>query len=151
MQPAPGTPSLSSLNIGVLRAQAALARKDAAEGIRQAALVRTQLSTLAARPWLKSREARATLAEGRGGKMLGSCAEALPLLKRAVELRSELLDANSPSLGDAQLALAACYLDLGERVRAAELLARARKIQTAHRELAREFTTPLLELERRMR
>ena len=150
-QPAPGTPSLNSLNIGVLRAQAALAQKDAAEGVRQAALVRTQLIALAARPWLKSLEARAALAEGRGDTMLGSHAEALPLFKRAVELRSELLDANSPALADAQLALAACYLDLGERLRAAELLASARKIQAAHRELAREFTAPLLELERRMR
>jgi hypothetical protein len=83
--------------------------------------------------------------------MLHRAEEALPLLKRAVELRSEVMDQNSPRLSDAQVWLAACYLDLGKRAQAAALVARARAAQASHRELSREYRDPLREVERRLR
>ncbi len=146
-----GVLSLESLNIDVLKAEAALARGDREAAVRLAAQARAELSATAARQWLKRTEARAALAEGRGDLIEHRAADALPLLRRALDLRSDILDANSPELAEAQVFLAACYLDLGERAQAAALRGQARAIQTSHRQLAREYKEPFEELARRMR
>jgi eukaryotic-like serine/threonine-protein kinase len=146
-----GVLSLDSLNIHVLKAEAALARGDAEAAIRLAAEARAELDATAARQWLKRTEARAALAEGRGDLMQHRAPGALPLLRRALDLRSEILDANSPELAEAQVALAACYLDLGERAQAAALRDHARAIHASHPQLARGYREPLEQLARRMR
>lgn len=56
------------------------------------------------------------LAEGKGLLLLHRSADALPLLQRAVALSSELYDRErSLALTDPQIALADCFIDLGER------------------------------------
>jgi tetratricopeptide (TPR) repeat protein len=76
---------------------------------------------------------------------------ALPLLERAVALRTNLLDPGSPALADAKVALSNCYLDLGERKKALSLLAEARAIYNKHLLLGEHYRKPMIELEGRFR
>ena len=143
--------SLESLNLALLKSEITLVRGDAAEAVRLAADVSATLNAGPAASVMRTMEARAALSQGRGALTLQRPAEALPLLKRAVELRTEVLDAASPALADAQVALAMCAFDLGDRDQASALFARARAIQAAHRELGREFREPLRQLDQRLR
>jgi serine/threonine-protein kinase len=143
--------SMESLNVALLKSEIALVRGDAAEAVRLAAEVSETLRTGPAASVMGTMVARAALSQGRAALILQRPTEALPLLKQAVELRRELLDAASPALADAQVALAMCDLHLGERAQASALFARAKAIQEAHRELSREFRAPLQQLDQRLR
>jgi eukaryotic-like serine/threonine-protein kinase len=103
------------------------------------------------RAWLGLWEARAALAEGKASLHSGNAHEALPLLERAFALRTGLLDAASPALADAGIALSNCYLDLRQRKKASALLVRAEAIHRQHTTLGEQYRTPLKELERRLR
>jgi hypothetical protein len=100
---------------------------------------------------LKALDASAALAQGRADLLLSHPSNALPQLQRAVDLRESFLDPASPSLADAQVALASCHLDLGHPRQAKSLLIQARKALASHRELGRQYTLPLHELGQRFR
>ena len=151
--PAPeaGTLSLDTLRLLTARAEVALARHDGQSAERLAAQVDRDLSGSTVRTYSKALEASAALAQGRADLLLSHPSDALPLLQRAVDLRESFLDPASPSLADARLALASCHLDLGHSRQAKSLLTRAKKALASHRELGRQYTLPLHELEQRFR
>jgi tetratricopeptide (TPR) repeat protein len=95
-------------------------------------------------------EAEASLRLGEAQRRAGDPGGARPNLERALHLRAENDDPASPWLAEAQIALAACLVDLGERRQAAVLLAKAGAIQAAHHELGRHFIAPRSELAARL-
>lgn len=151
--PAPGAGvlSLDTIRLLTARAEVALARHDGDSAQRLAAQVDRDLSGSTARTYLKALDASAALAQGRAELLLGHPSNALPQIQRAVDLRESFLDPASPSLADAQVALASCHLDLGHSRQAKSLLIQARKALASHRELGRQYTEPLHELNQRFR
>jgi hypothetical protein len=77
--------------------------------------------------------------------------DAQTLLSTAVDLGAEVLDTGqSPLLAEAQIALAECWLDLGQRNRAASLLAAAQSIHATHKALGEYYKKPLSKLKARV-
>ncbi len=149
--PLPGALDIDSLRIEVLRAENALARADAEAAVAPAGHVVQVLSSSAARDYMKSLEARAALVEGRAYLRLDRSAEALPLLQRSVQLRQSTLEPISPLLASAQIALAECYLALGNREQAQTLAANSKKALQTHQQISSLYTRPLQDLEKRLR
>ena len=149
--PAPGAMALDALRVSASRAEIALARRDGDTAAQLSAQVVREISSSAQRDYLKALEARVALVEGRSDLLRLRPSEALPLLQRAVELRESMFDPISPALAAAQVALAECYLDLGESSRAEALATAARKALAAHRELSDQYLRPLKDLEKRLR
>jgi len=148
--PPPGALELDTLKVEVSRAENALARNDLGAASRLSRQVIRELSTSSARDYLKWLEARAALVQGRADLRLGKPSDALPLLLRAVDLRHAITDPVSPSLALAQVALAQCYLDLGDSAKAKDLADTARKAMASHRELGEQYLHPLHELDQRL-
>jgi serine/threonine protein kinase len=148
--PPAGALELNSLRLQVSRAENALARGEAESANRLAGQVIQELSASTARDYLKWLEARAALVQGRTDLHLAHPSDALPLLERAVELRQDTVDATSPTLAMAQIALADCYLDLGASERARALAHSATDALAAHREIGRQYLQRLQELEKRL-
>jgi tetratricopeptide (TPR) repeat protein len=142
--------SVDTIRLLTARAEIALARHDGESAQRLAAQVDHDLSGSTVRSYLKALEASAALAQGRADLLLGHPSDALPLLQRAVDLRESFFDPASPSLADARVALASCQLDLGYSRQASLLLTQAKKAFASHRELGRQYTVPLHELEQRL-
>jgi serine/threonine-protein kinase len=149
--PAPGAMALDALKVLASRAEVALARGDGETAARLSAQVIQEISGSTQRDYLKALESRAALVEGRADLLRLHPSEALPLLQRAVELRQSMLDPISPSLAAAQVALAECYLDLGDSARSETLAAGASKAMASHRELSSQYLRPLQDLEKRLR
>ena len=151
MPTSPAGPSMESLNVTLLKAETALSRGNAAEAVGLGTQARQALSSALLAPFMAVTDARAALVLGRGEFTVHRSAEALPLLRQSVEIRTRLLDAKSPSLAEAQVALAMCEIDLGQRSEAAALFESAKAIHASHRELALEYKEPLRTLEQRLR
>lgn len=137
------TLSMARLRDLQLRANVALALLDANRAGALAAEIRKQVEGSQERPLLAEPEASAALAEGRASLLLNQADKSQPLLARAVELRSQLLAASSPSLGEAYVALAECYLAKGDTGRARSAAAEARAIFNQHKQLGPQYTRPL--------
>jgi tetratricopeptide (TPR) repeat protein len=89
--------------------------------------------------------------EGKGLLGLRRQADALPLLKQAVKLSSELYDgAGSPSLADAHATLAECLYELGDHANAQLQFAQAKAIVGAQKQLGEHIRRPIAERERRI-
>jgi tetratricopeptide (TPR) repeat protein len=88
-------------------------------------------------------EADAALRLGQAQQKLGDPRRARANLERALELRAAGDAAQSPWLAEAQVALAACLIDLGQREAAQALIGRAGAIQAAHPELGEHLKAPL--------
>jgi serine/threonine protein kinase/tetratricopeptide (TPR) repeat protein len=149
--PEKGMLSVDTIRLLTARAEIALARHDGESAQRLAAQVDHDLSGSAMRTYLKALDASAALAQGRAELLLGHPSDALPLLQRAVDLRESFFDPGSPSLADARVALASCQLDLGHSRQAESLMIQVKKALASHRELGRQYTVPLHELEQRFR
>ncbi|MBZ5719796.1 MAG: protein kinase [Acidobacteriia bacterium] len=149
--PAPGAMALDALKVLASRAEIALARGDGESAARLSAQVVQEISGSAQRDYLKALEARAALVEGRADLLRLHPSEALPLLQRAVELRQSMLDPISPALAAAQIALAECYLKLGDSEKAIALSSAAKKALASHRKLGSQYLRPLQDLEKRLR
>jgi tetratricopeptide (TPR) repeat protein len=89
------------------------------------------------------------LSLGRALSATDQAKEALPHLERALALRQPQF-ASSPLLAEAQVALADCKLRLGDEAAARALLAQAKRIHAANRELSPQFRQPLRDLEQRL-
>jgi serine/threonine-protein kinase len=145
-----GVLELDALRLHVSKAENALARRDNEAAAQLAAKVLQELSTTNDRDYLKWLEARAGLVWGRADLQLGQPGDALPLLQRAVELRKSTVDADSPVLALAQIALADCYLDLGESNKANDVASEARRAFVSHRELGIQYLRPWQNLQKRL-
>jgi hypothetical protein len=68
-----------------------------------------------------------------------------------VKLREDNDDVGqSPWLAEAQIALAACLIDLGQRDSARALLRKAAAIEAAHKELGEHLKAPLVRVAARL-
>ncbi len=145
---APGKLSYDWLDISLARAEADLARNRPDAAIEQARAVGSRIETSGLRTYFKRWEAQAALVEGKGLLLMQRAPEALPQLRRAVQLGSEVYDpACSPVLADSQIALATALLTMGRGEEARALLAQAKAIHTTHKDLGEQFRKPLRELE----
>jgi serine/threonine protein kinase len=143
----PGRVSRPKLEELILRSEISLSRDDFNSASNLAAEAQALIASSPNRPWLALWEARAALAEGRAKLHGGNAHEALPLLEKAVTLRTGLLDAASPALADADIALSNCYLDLRGISKASMMLGRAKAIQRVHAVLGEHYRKPLRDLE----
>jgi len=135
----------------ITRANVDLALQRPGEAVELASRVLAAIERNASRHYLKSYEEQAALAQGKGLLQLNHPGEALPLLKRAVELGSELYDREgSPALARAKMSLAECLVEVGEPTQARALLAQATAIQAAHRQLGQPLNVSLNKLEHRL-
>jgi len=91
-------------------------------------------------PWL---EAEAALRLGMAQHGLRDLQAARASLTRAVELRSAVEAPTSPALAEAQLALAACLYDIGERGAASVHEQKARSILAADPRPGAHYARPL--------
>ncbi len=136
------------LDVILARAEADLARNRADAAIDQARQVRSRIEGSGLSTYFKRWEAQAALLEGKGLLLKQRTPDALPLLKRAVQLGSDVYDHDrSPALADSQVALAKCLLALGRPDQARDLLAEAKAIHSTHKDLGEQFKKPLRELE----
>ena len=135
----------------ILLAQALLQQGRGAEGESAAgqaleAIVRSPL-----RDRYQTREADAALRLGQARQRDGRAATARADLERAVQLRAANDDPRqSPWLAEAQIALADCLLDLGERRAARELVDKAAAIHALHLQLGEHFKAPLQRVRARL-
>jgi len=149
--PVSGVLELDVLRLHVSRAEIALGRGDNATAAQLAAKVLQELSATNDRDYLKWLEARAAFVQGRADLQLGHPRDALSLLQRAVELRKSTVDADSPLLAMAQVALSDCYLDLGENTKAGDVAADAKQAFVSHCEIGTQYLRPWKNLEKRLR
>jgi tetratricopeptide (TPR) repeat protein len=133
----------------VSHARAQMARGEAAAAV---PALRAALAKYLAQPETLrdlNEELDLRLALGQALTATDHAGEALPHLERALMLRQPQF-ASSPLLAEAQTALADCKLRLGDTGAARALLARAKSIHAANRELGEHFRAPLREVERRL-
>ncbi len=139
------------LSVSVAQADVELEQNRPEEAIRHARQVQSRIDQSGLRAYFKRWTAQAALQEGKGLLLTQRAAEALPLLQRAVQLGPEVYDTSrSPNLADSQIALGICLIDLGRRDEARALLAQAKAIHAAHKDLGEQFRKPLRELEARL-
>jgi tetratricopeptide (TPR) repeat protein len=127
----------------ILRAQALLHQDRAADAAAAALQALGDIVRSPLRNRFQALEADAALRLGQAQQKLGDPRRARANLERALELRTAGDAAQSPWLAEAQLALAACLVDLGQREAARALIGRAGAIQAAHPELSEHLKAPL--------
>jgi thioredoxin-like negative regulator of GroEL len=146
-----GKITYSWLNVSLARAEVNLALNRPHAAIDQAALVRKRIVESGLASYFKRWEAQAALLESQGFLLTRNAAGARPLLERAVQLGSEVLDPkHSLQLADSEIALASCFLDLGHPDQARPLLLQAKAIQATYKDLGDQFKSPLRKLEARL-
>jgi len=127
----------------ILRAQALLHQDRAADAEAAAVQALGDIVRSPLRSKFQALEADAALRLGQAQQKVGDPRRARANLERALELRTAGDAAQSPWLAEAQLALAACLIDLGQREPARALIGRAGAIQAAHPELGEHLKAPL--------
>ena len=120
-----------------------------AEALAAQALAQVERSPLRER--FVALEAEALLRVGQARQRDGRAAVARAPLERALALYTANEAAVSPRVAAAQIALAECWLDLGNRASAQALLARATQAHAAHAELAPHLARPLQAAQARLR
>jgi serine/threonine protein kinase/tetratricopeptide (TPR) repeat protein len=149
--PLPGSISLTWVRGSLAHADLDLATQKPAQAVELVSAVRSAIERSPSRTYFRNYEARAALAEGKGLLGLHRPVDAQPLLKRALDLSSDLYDReHSLALADAEVTFANCLVDLSERARARELLAQVKAIRSTHNQLKGPFVQSLYDLERRL-
>ncbi|MEO6365676.1 MAG: tetratricopeptide repeat protein, partial [Luteimonas sp.] len=142
--------SLTSIEQTLFAAQIEQAAGRDRAAIQMTQRVRNAIDTSELGAYLKLHAMRADLIEGNSTLHAGNPAAALPLLQRALATRRALLATSSPEIADAQVALADCYLALGQRAAAQGLANEALAIHAAHAQLGEQYRGPLRDLQRRL-
>lgn len=149
--PTPNLFSVTWARGSIARANVDLGLQKPQEAVELVSRVRAAIERSPSRAYFKNYEAQAALAEGKGLMQQNRSADALPLLKRAVALGSELYDRDrSMALAAAQVELAECLIDRGEPAQARALMGQATAIYGSHRELGQQFTLRLRDLQHRI-
>jgi serine/threonine-protein kinase len=146
-----GASTIQSLRARALRVELSRAQGDSAGVVAIASAIRKEVAGSPLRPYLKEWEAMASLAEGQGYLAVRQPDKALPLLSRASELFSSILDPVSAVLADVQAALAECWLQSGDRAKAKALLDDAKRIAATHPHLGLQHLRPLMEVDKVLR
>ena len=143
--------SLDLLRNLTARTQLALTRNDAEDALRLATGLSRLITESPNRKYLKLWEERAALAEGNAYLLQHRASNALPSLRHAIQLDQEMYNSESADLIPSRVALAAAYLQTGNRAQAAKLLALAESVHKIHPHLGERFEAPLRELRRNLR
>ena len=134
---------LDGTSANILRAEAYLHLDRAADALVLAGEALDQIRRSSVRDYYQILEADAALRLGQAQQRAGDPKSARLNLERAVKLREANDDAKSPWLAEAEVALADCLIDLGERKEAHALIDQAKAIHTAQAELGEHFKVPL--------
>jgi tetratricopeptide (TPR) repeat protein len=100
--------------------------------------------------YFRSWQINALLEEGQGRLLEHDPGGAIPLLQRAMQLESAILDPTSPARAQSVALLGIGYLESGDRSKALELLSQARSIAHTHPELSVRYLRPIHELAERL-
>ena len=135
----------------IIGAQANLSSGHTAQalGLAHEALDRVVESPLRSR--FQSLEANAALVLGKALLRSGDAVQARPLLERALQLRQAVAEDSGPWIGEAQIALANCLLELGDRSRARSMFDEAAANFAPHAELGVQFKNPAAAVEQRLK
>jgi tetratricopeptide (TPR) repeat protein len=146
--PAPDSapPSVDLMNNLDARARVALAKGDGRAAVVIAARLVNTIDASGLKPYLKTRRGSAMLKEGEGYLLEDDAAKALPLLQSAVEAATETVDAQSPNIAAAEATLGICYLNLGDRETARNLLSKSLSVLRVHKELGEPYRRPARQL-----
>ncbi len=141
--PEPHTPdslpfTYKEQRFALLFSEAALAQGNPNAAIRVAGALRHRASSSAEFNYLAETEASAALFEGRAWMMLHQPERALTLLEKSVEIRTAVFDQDSPALADADVALAECELEMGNRDTAIKRASDAKTIIARHPRIGRQ-------------
>ncbi len=112
--------------------------------------VRGKIETSGLSQYLSFYTMRADLIEGSAALLDNHPTAARPLLQRTLAVREKLLAPASPRIAEAQIALAECYLALGDVKQAQSLAVAATAIHTMHRELGEHYRRPLRQLQAKL-
>ena len=94
--------------------------------------------------------ATSEMLEGEGRLRAGDADAAYPLLARTLATREDLLLPKSPSIAEAELALAECEMAKGRRADAVALVGKAQAIEDQHSSLSLRYREPLARLRARL-
>ncbi len=132
------------------RAKLALARKDPGSAADLATRGLKLIESSGLGEYLREWQTRFMLQRGNADLLGENPSEALPQLKQALAEEMEIYDAASPDLALGRIALANCYLDLGQRSQAAQLFDQAASIRRDHKHLGHEYERSFLVLRDRL-
>jgi tetratricopeptide (TPR) repeat protein len=121
-------------------------KKAIATAHRMAEVIRSSHQEIYLRIW----QSTAALVEGEGRLMENDPSGALPLLQRAIQNQSEMLEPSAPSRIQAQALLGVAYFDLGARAKARDLLTQDRSMLQKHPELSNRYLRPVYLLAARL-
>ncbi len=143
--------AVDDINARVVRAQAQLSLDEPSEAVDAARGAVRAIERSPVRDRFQNLEANTSLVFGEALQRSGDAAHARPLLERALRLREINGVRASPWVGEAQIALAGCLLELGDRGGARTLLQKAEATFASHSELSAQFKAPAGALAQRVR
>jgi serine/threonine-protein kinase len=145
-----GALSLTALEQQLLSAEVDIAAGLASPASELARGAREQINASGLAAYMEFYTLRADFIEGEAALLEGNAAAALPLLQRTLSTRQKLLDRSSPRIAEAQIALAQCYLALGQPAQARELASAASATQAMHAQIGEHYRRPLHQLQARL-
>jgi serine/threonine-protein kinase len=134
--------AVDDINARIVRAEAQLSLAETSRAVDTAREAFLAIDRSPLRDRFQRLESNASLVLGRALQRNGDAARARPLLERALQLRETSAGPVSPWVGEAQIALADCLLDLGDRGRARTFLQKAEASFASHPELGAQFKAP---------
>jgi eukaryotic-like serine/threonine-protein kinase len=134
--------AVDDISARILEAQALLSLDRTAEAANTASEALDAIVSSPLRDKFQSLEANASLVLGRALQRRGGAAHARRNLERALQLRQVDAPDASPWVGETEVALADCLLDLGEHGVARSLLGKAAATFASHSEVGAQFKKP---------
>jgi hypothetical protein len=131
----------------LLEAAIALAAEDVDTVAKSVAGVRAEVERNKQTAYMQSYLATANLLEGKAKQHNHDAAAALPLLQHALTTRERMLVASSPKIAEAQIALAECFLAMGQVSQSRSLAVAASEIHATHKALGEQYRRPLRQLQ----
>jgi eukaryotic-like serine/threonine-protein kinase len=141
---------LEELERDIVLAHAYLSLGDVSRALSIAEESQKQLVSSPLRQYYPASESEASLTLGRAQLRTGDPHTARASLERSLNLRLANDSPASPSIAEAQIALADCFIALGEQAQARSLVKRAAAIQASHIELGDHYKKPLIDVRRRL-
>jgi len=143
--------AVDDISARILRAQALLSLERTAEAANAASEALDTIVRSPLRDKFQSLEANATLVLGKALQRSGDAAHARSNLERALQLRQADTPGASPWVAEAEIALANCLIDLGERGGARSFFGKAAAIFASHSEIGEQFKKPADALAQRLK
>ena len=143
--------AVDDIRARLIRAEAQLSLQQPADAANTARAALDPIVRSPLRGRLQSLEAEAALVLGGAVERGGDPAQARPILEAALRLRQAGSEDSSPWVAQAEIALANCLLDVGERGRARLLYDRAAASLALQAELGAQFKNPAAALAQRLR